>query len=206
MSKRRTYSREFKLEALRLWQTTEKSAREVEEDLGITRGLLYKWKRKFKAEGEKAFPGKGTLDEISVHRGPPGVVSGDPHVSSAQRLAQRVLCLAPAGLIHHSDCGSQYTASEYQELLTSNLMLVSMSSTGNCYDNAPMESFLDTLKTEWTQHRSYRTRREAKTDIFFYVEGFYNRRRRHSALDYVSPHAFERAYFERQQLALTPCL
>jgi transposase len=63
MSKRRTYSREFKLEALRLWQTTEKSAREVEEDLGITRGLLYKWKRKFKAEGEKAFPGKGNLSE-----------------------------------------------------------------------------------------------------------------------------------------------
>lgn len=63
MSKRRTYSREFKLEALRLWQTTDKSAREVEEDLGITHGLLYKWKRKFKAEGENAFPGKGNLSE-----------------------------------------------------------------------------------------------------------------------------------------------
>jgi transposase len=63
MSTRRTYSGEFKLEALRLWQTTELSAGEVEEDLGITRGLLYKWKQKFKAEGEDAFPGNGNLSE-----------------------------------------------------------------------------------------------------------------------------------------------
>ena len=61
MSKRRIYSREFKLEAIRLWQTTPKSAREVEEDLGITHGLLYKWKEKFEAEGDNAFPGQGQL-------------------------------------------------------------------------------------------------------------------------------------------------
>ena len=61
MSKRRRYSRELKLEALRLWQTTEKSACEVEADLGITQGLLYQWNRKFKAEGQEAFPGKGNL-------------------------------------------------------------------------------------------------------------------------------------------------
>ena len=63
MSKRRSYSREFKMEAIRLWQTTDKSAREVEDDLGITHGLLYKWKSKFKAEGEDAFPGNGNLSE-----------------------------------------------------------------------------------------------------------------------------------------------
>jgi transposase len=63
MSKRRSYSREFKLEAIRLWQSTDKSAREVEDDLGITHGLLYKWKSKFKAEGEDAFPGNGNLSE-----------------------------------------------------------------------------------------------------------------------------------------------
>jgi transposase len=63
MSKRRSYSREFKLEAIRLWQSTEKSARQVEEDLGITHGLLYKWKRRLKAEGEEAFPGHGHLSE-----------------------------------------------------------------------------------------------------------------------------------------------
>lgn len=63
MSKRRSYSREFKLEAIRLWQSTDKSARKVEEDLGITHGLLYKWKSKFKAEGEDAFPGNGNLSE-----------------------------------------------------------------------------------------------------------------------------------------------
>ncbi|HSM57954.1 MAG TPA: transposase [Candidatus Sulfomarinibacteraceae bacterium] len=76
MSTRRTYSREFKLEALRLWQTTDKSAGEVEKDLGITHGLLYKWKRKFKAEGEDAYSGQmldGLGADIVTHR------SGDHH-------------------------------------------------------------------------------------------------------------------------------
>lgn len=67
-----------------------------------------------------------------------------------------------------------------------------------------MESFLGTLKTEWVHHRRYRTREEAKTDIFFYIEGFYNRRRRHSALDYVSPAEFERTYHEESALTLCP--
>lgn len=124
-------------------------------------------------------------------------------VESALRMALHQRRPA-AGLIHHSDRGSQYTGSDYQALLTSNLMLASMSSTGNCYDNAPMESFLGSLKTEWTSHRRYRTREEAKTDIFFYIEGFYNRRRRHSALGYVSPVDFERAYHDESALTLCP--
>jgi transposase InsO family protein len=73
-----------------------------------------------------------------------------------------------SGLVHHSDRGSQYTAATYQTLLASQGMQVSMSSTGNCYDNAPMESFFGTLKREWVHHRSYRTREEAQTDLFFY--------------------------------------
>lgn len=81
-------------------------------------------------------------------------------VESALRMAIRQRRPA-AGAIYHSDRGSQYTGSDYQELLTSNLMLASMSSTGNCYDNAPTESFLGTLKTEWVHHRRYRTREEA---------------------------------------------
>jgi len=124
-------------------------------------------------------------------------------VESALRMAIRQR-QPQTGVIHHSDRGSQYTGGDYQKLLTSHLMAASMSSTGNCYDNAPMESFLGTLKMEWTRHRRYRTREEAKTDIFFYIEGFYNRRRRHSALGYVSPVDFERAYREESALILCP--
>jgi putative transposase len=107
-------------------------------------------------------------------------------------------------LTHHSDRGSQYTGGPYQKLLTSNLVQPSMSSTGNCYDNAPMESFYGSLKSEWVHHRRYRTREEAKTDIFFYIESFYNRRRRHSSLDYVSPLDFERAFYKQSTLTLCP--
>lgn len=108
------------------------------------------------------------------------------------------------GLLHHSDRGSQYTGNSYQKLLKDNLMLSSMSRTGNCYDNAPSESFFGTLKTELVHHRSYITRAEAKMDIFFYIEGFYNRRRRHSTLGYVSPDAFEAAFYQYQPV-LTAC-
>jgi putative transposase len=99
------------------------------------------------------------------------------------------------GLLHHSDRGSQYTSIDYQSLLTDHRFQVSMSRAGNCYDNAPMESFFGTLKSEWVDQRHYRTFAEAKTDIFAYIEGFYNRRRRHSALDYLSPEAYEQAYY-----------
>jgi putative transposase len=109
------------------------------------------------------------------------------------------------GLLHHSDRGSQYTGQPYQTLLKDNLMLSSMSRTGNCYDNAPSESFFGTLKTELVHHRLYAKRAEAQMDIFFYIEGFYNRKRRHSTLDYVSPDAFEAAFHEYQSV-LTSCL
>lgn len=97
-----------------------------------------------------------------------------------------------AGLVHHSDRGSQYACAGYQALLTTHHILPSMSRTGNCYDNAPMESFFGTLKSEWLHHQHYRTRAEARRDIFAYIEGFYNTTRRHSALGYHSPAEFER--------------
>lgn len=102
----------------------------------------------------------------------------------------------PAGLLHHSDQGSQYAGETYQLHLTANHMQVSMSRTGNCYDNAPMESFFSTLKIEQVHFQNYESRKEAKSDIFFYIEGFYNRIRRHSSLGYLSPEDFERQYFE----------
>lgn len=112
----------------------------------------------------------------------------------------------PTGLLHHSDRGSQYTGQLYQQLLKDNHFIVSMSGTGNCYDNAPTESFFGSLKTEHVHHVLYESRAQARTDIFFYIEAFYNRQRLHSTLDYVSPEAYEAAYYQRQhQLALTPC-
>jgi len=96
-----------------------------------------------------------------------------------------------AGLIHHSDQGSQYTDQAYQALLKDHGVLASMNGAGSWYDNAPMESFFGTLKSELVHHRVYHTRDEAKADVFFYIEAFYNRRRRHSALDYLSPEAYE---------------
>ena len=96
-----------------------------------------------------------------------------------------------SGLLHHSDRGSQYTAHAYQQILQTNSFQPSMSRTGNCYDNAPSESFFGTLKNERVHHIIYKTRAEARSDIFAYIEGFYNRRRRHSSLGYLSPSSFE---------------
>ena len=107
-------------------------------------------------------------------------------------LAQRQ---PPVGLLHHSDRGSQYACLAYQARLADQHMQVSMSRTGNCYDNAVMESFWATLKTERTHDQCYPTRAEARTDIFLFIEGFYNRRRRHSALGYLSPNNFERRFW-----------
>ena len=95
------------------------------------------------------------------------------------------------GLLHHSDRGSQYASDDYQALLTKAEMVGSMSRKGNCYDNAPVESFFGTLKTELVFHQQYATRAEARLDIFEYIELFYNRFRRHSALGYKSPVKFE---------------
>ena len=96
-----------------------------------------------------------------------------------------------AGLLHHSDRGSQYACGDYQNLLAKNGFRCSMSRTGNCYDNAVMESFWGTLKTELVYQEKYKTREQARQSIFEYIEVFYNRKRRHSSLGYVSPEAFE---------------
>jgi len=96
------------------------------------------------------------------------------------------------GLIHHSDRGSQYASYDYRNLLSDYGMLMSMSRKGNCWDNAPMESFFGTLKKELIHHKQYRTRDEARRDIFDYIEVFYNRQRLHSSLGYLSPAEYER--------------
>jgi len=92
-----------------------------------------------------------------------------------------------AGLIHHSDRGVQYASHAYRQALSAASITASMSRKADCYDNAPMESFFHTLKTELVHHRDYKTRAEAQRDIFAFIEGFYNRTRLHSAIGYVSP-------------------
>jgi transposase InsO family protein len=99
------------------------------------------------------------------------------------------------GVLHHSDRGSQYAAHEYQKLLGAHKMQVSMSRKGDCYDNAVMESFFSTLKSECATG-VYSTRAEARQSIFEYIEVWYNRQRRHSALGYASPETFEKSHFE----------
>lgn len=100
------------------------------------------------------------------------------------------------GLIHHSDRGSQYCAHEYRKLLDQFGMKASMSRRGNCYDNAPMESFWGLLKNELVHHRKFATRAEAIEAITEYIEIFYRRQRTQARLGYLSPAAFERQYYE----------
>jgi putative transposase len=94
-------------------------------------------------------------------------------------------------VLHHSDRGTQYACDDYQGLLARHGLQPSMSRRGNCYDNAVVESFFSTLKTELVHHERYATRAAARQSLFEYIEVFYNRRRRHSALDYLSPLEYE---------------
>jgi transposase InsO family protein len=109
---------------------------------------------------------------------------------SALKMALQHRDVQP-GLIHHSDQGSQYTDGEYQQLLKDWEIQASMNGVGTWYDNAPVESFFATLKTERVHHHIYRTRDEARADIFYYIEAFYNRRRVHSSLGNISPMSYE---------------
>jgi len=120
----------------------------------------------------------------------------------SQSLLKAVAVKCPAGgLIHHSDRGSQYCAHEYQQMLSHFNLKPSMSGTGNCFDNAPMESFWGTLKQELIHHRHYTTRQEAMRDITEYIEIFYNRERRQERLGFLSPAAYARKYYDGQLAA-----
>ena len=119
---------------------------------------------------------------------------------SAQMTAQLVTdamlmaiwCRGPKNaMLHHSDQGSQYTSEQFQKLLAEHGVTCSMSRSGDCWDNAAMESFFSTLKIERTHRKNYHSRDEAKADVFDYIERFYNLRRRHSTLGYLSPADYE---------------
>jgi Transposase and inactivated derivatives len=121
----------------------------------------------------------------------------------SERMSAKLVCDAlqmaywrrrpAAGLLMHSDRGSQYASADYRKLLHQSQMLQSMSRKGNCWDNAPMESFFKTLKVEHTDRQRYTSRQQARLDIVNWIEGFYNEKRLHSAIDYRSPADFERS-------------
>ena len=105
-----------------------------------------------------------------------------------------ILRQPPAGLIHHSDRGSQYCSADYRRILSDNRFIASMSGCGNCYDNAMVETVFKTIKSELIWRTSFATRDQASKAIGQYIEGFYNPRRRHSSLNYVSPATFEATF------------
>lgn len=120
----------------------------------------------------------------------------------SQSLYRAVVTKRPGkGLIHHSDQGSQYCAHGYKKLMDQFGMKASMSRRGNCFDNAPIESFWGTLKNELIHHRCYQTRKEAMKEITEYIEVFYNRQRRQRRLGYLSPVAYEKQFYEKRLAA-----
>jgi putative transposase len=131
------------------------------------------------------------------------VVGWSMQASMTAQLVTDALVMAiwrrgkPDALLHHSDQGSQYTSEAFQRQMTEHGVTCSMSRSGNVWDNAAMESFFSSLKTERTARRTYRTRDEARADVFDSIERFYNLARRHSTLGYLSPVEFE----NRTQLA-----
>lgn len=112
-----------------------------------------------------------------------------------QALGQAIQTRGPsAGVIHHSDRGCQYASVDHRSMLEQHGIECSMSRRGDCWDNAPMERFMNSLKNEWTKHRRYATVEAVHHSVFEYIEIFYNRRRRHQALGYLSPAEFERRF------------
>lgn len=126
------------------------------------------------------------------------VVGWSMSASMTAQLVANALVMAmwrrgkPQALMHHSDRGSQYASVQFQRLMADSGIVCSMSRSGNVWDNAAMESFFSSLKTERTARKTYRTRNEAKADVFDYIERFYNAVRRHSTIGYLSPVEFER--------------
>jgi transposase InsO family protein len=135
--------------------------------LGVSRGGFYAWLTRPRSRRSRSNEELGALVMAIWRRG------------------------KPDALLHHSDRGSQYTSEQFQKLMADHGIICSMSRSGNVWDNAAMESFFSSLKTERTARKTYRTRDQAKADVFDYIECFYNAKRRHSTIGHKSPMEFE---------------
>jgi transposase-like protein len=198
----RAYDKEFKLNAIHLYLRGESSYKEMSKELGVPETTLIGWVYSHKKNGKESFPGKGSIkpSEVEIHQ-----LRKRLAIAEQERdiLKKAVAHRKPdRGLMHHSDKGCQYTSKKFNQLLGKYGMIASQSGTGNCYDNAAMESFFHTLKTEHIYFENYQTREQAKQSIFEYVEIFYNRKRRHSTLGYLSPADFEKHWQQQQVFPL----
>jgi putative transposase len=173
---------------------------QASQDLGVHVPQLRDWVKKFADDPEHAFPGHGQMkpEQLEIARLKREVTKLKAErdiLKNARRSFSS--CghrngLRYVALLHHSDRGSQYTSEQFQRLMADHGVVCSMSRSGNVWDNAAMESFFSSLKTERTARKLYRTRDEAKADVFDYIERFYNPKRRHSRIGYMSPMEFER--------------
>ena len=182
MKERRNFSKAFKIEAVRLLSLEEKPATQLARELDIGCNLLYKWRDLL-----------AVLLDLHSRR----VVGWAMANRVTQELTHAALQMAieqrrpGPGLMHHSDQGGQYTAKDYQDRLTALKITASMSRKGNPHDNAVVESFFSNLKNELTHHRNFTNQNQARSEIFDYIEIFYNRQRAHATLQYVSPVIYE---------------
>ena len=201
---RRKYTEEFKREAVELSFNSDKSCKVIAEELGINYNLLIRWRKEYKEKGDLAFPGHGkqklTPEQEEIQRLKKELretqIERDilkKQWPSSQRNRNDIWFHpgTQRGLIFHSDRGSQYASYEFQKILWKHGIRSSMSRKGDCWDNAVVESFFSTIKTELIFHKKYQTRKQARRDIFEYIEIFYNRIRLHSSLDYKSPEEYE---------------
>jgi len=168
--KRAVYDKQFKMAAVKYGQSAAQSIHDVAKELGISGTTLRRWINEYDEYGESAFPGHGVLSAMNQ-------AIGREH--------------PPEGLIVHTDRGAQYTSQRFQALLMRYSFRQSMSRKGNPYDNAIIESFYRTLKRELVANAGYDNPEQASQDIFKYIELYYNTKRIHSALGWVSPAQFE---------------
>ncbi|SRJ97722.1 IS3 family transposase [Shigella sonnei] len=212
--KTQRYSKEFKAEAVRTVLENQLSISEGASRLSLPEGTLGQWVTA--ARKGLGTPGSRTVADLTYVATQEGwlYLAGIKDVYTCEivgyamgermtkELTGKALFMAlrsqrpPAGLIHHSDRGSQYCAYDYRVIQEQSGLKTSMSRKGNCYDNAPMESFWGTLKNESLSHYRFNNRDEAISVIREYIEIFYNRQRRHSRLGNISPAAFREKYHQ----------
>ena len=178
---RRHHTRDFKLEAVRLAAVGDKTKAKVARESGVRVNQLRQWRLDFEDEERNGVP----KQELATAEQDLGTLRRE-----TDALAMAISRRGVPELVH-SDRGSTYATSIYLELIRKHEIRQSMSRKGNCWDNAPMESFFHSLKTELVMHCDYKTRDQARASLFDYMEVFYNRQRRHSPINYVAPLAFE---------------
>ncbi|QKD19630.1 transposase [Mesorhizobium sp. NZP2077] len=176
---RRKFSREFKLEAVRLVKDRGVAVAQAARDLDLHENVMRKWVRDLSADPQHAFPGHGQMEpeELEIDR-----LRKEVAKLKAERDILKKAATSFVQVLRRPLESAQYTSEQFQRLMADHGITCSMSRSGNVWDNAAMESFFSSLKTERTARKVYRTRDNARADVFDYIERFYNPRRRHSTL------------------------